>query len=120
MTKENIDITMDISPVEIGIDVISGKWKAMILIHLMKRMYRFNELKKRLPNISQRMLTNQLRDLEMNGLVRRKVYAEIPPRVEYSLTKRGMSVRSVLAELRHLGENIQSGTQSNATAPRVG
>jgi DNA-binding HxlR family transcriptional regulator len=94
-------------PVEIAIDTISGKWKAMILIHLMTEMHRFNELKKMLPNISQRMLANQLRDLEVDGLVKRKVYPEIPPRVEYSLTDRGLSVRKVLDELRHFGKKIQ-------------
>jgi DNA-binding HxlR family transcriptional regulator len=94
-------------PVETAIDTISGKWKAMILIHLMTEMHRFNELKKMLPNISQRMLANQLRDLESDGLVHREVYPEVPPRVEYSLTKRGLSVRKVLDELRHFGKKIQ-------------
>lgn len=94
-------------PIETGIDIISGKWKVPILIHLMKRLYRFNELKRQLPNVSQRMLTNQLRELEADGLVLREVYAEIPPRVEYSLTKLGKSVHSVLLELKQLGESLE-------------
>ena len=107
MTIKQEDNDQKKCPVEVAIDTISGKWKAMILIHLMTEMHRFNELKKMLPNISQRMLANQLRDLEIDGLVHREVYPEVPPRVEYSLTKRGLSVRKVLDELRHFGKKIQ-------------
>jgi DNA-binding HxlR family transcriptional regulator len=95
------------SPIETGIDIISGKWKALILVHLMKRLYRFTELKRQLPNVSQRMLSNQLRELEADGLVHREVYAQVPPKVEYSLTKLGKSVHSVLQELNQLGENVE-------------
>lgn len=108
MSKKQIDNMHKKCPVETAINIISGKWKAMILIHLMEKMRRFNELKRLLPNISQRMLTNQLRDLEADGLVSRKVYAEVPPRVEYSLTESGLAVRTVLIELRRLGENVQT------------
>ena len=94
-------------PTETAIDIISGKWKVMILTHLMQKMHRFNELKRSLPNISQRILTNQLRELEADGLVHREIYAEVPPRVEYSLTERGNAVRSVLEELKCFGEKIQ-------------
>jgi len=111
MAIKQIDSRYEKCPTETAIDIISGKWKAMILIHLMKEIRRFNELKRLLPNVSQRMLTNQLRELEADGLVRRKIYAEVPPKVEYSLTERGQAVRSLLAELRHLGENVQKSTQ---------
>jgi len=107
MTRKQIDNVVSDCPVEVAINIISGKWKAMILSHLMKDTYRFNELKRALPNISQRMLTSQLRDLEEDGLVNRKVYAEIPPKVEYSLTKQGRTVRLVLEELHRLGEHVQ-------------
>lgn len=107
MTIKQLDNEQKKCPVETAINIISGKWKALILIHLMKKMRRFNELRRLMPNISQRMLTNQLRDLELDGLVNRKIYAEVPPRVEYSLTERGYAVRSVLVELKRLGENAQ-------------
>jgi len=108
MPLKQIDNKIEKYPAEAAIGIISGKWKAMILFHLMKEIYRFNELKRLLPKISQRMLTNQLRELEADGLVYRKIYAEVPPKVEYSLTERGQAVRPVLAELRRLGENIQN------------
>lgn len=102
------------SPAETAIGILCGKWKVMILTHLMQEMHRFNELQRLLPNISQRMLTNQLRELEADGLVHREVYAEVPPRVEYSLTKRGYSVRSVLDELKCFGKEVQVKKISNA------
>lgn len=102
-----MDSRNGIYPTETAINIISGKWKVMILIHLMQKMHRFNELKRLLPNISQRMLTNQLRELESDGLVHREIYAEVPPRVEYSLTEQGNAVRSVLEELKYFGENVQ-------------
>ncbi len=103
-------------PIETAIGIISGKWKVMILIHLMKQMCRFNELRRMLPNISQRMLTNQLRELEADGLVHREIYAEVPPRVEYSLTKHGYAVRSVLLELKRFGKNVQMDNTENNIA----
>jgi len=106
MIEQHIDNCQN-GPVETAINIIRGKWKVMILSHLIKRMRRFNELKRLLPNISQRMLTNQLRELEADGLIHRKVYAEIPPRVEYSLTERGDAVRLVLDELERFGEKCR-------------
>ena len=71
-------------------------------------MRRFNELKRLIPNISQRMLTNQLRELERDGLVHRKVYAEVPPRVEYSVTEFGMTLLPVLLELKKWAEEHET------------
>jgi DNA-binding HxlR family transcriptional regulator len=71
-------------PVATAIDVIGGKWTIIILYHLRGKTMRFGELKKSIPKITQKMLTQQLRELEANKLVTRKVYAEVPPRVEYS------------------------------------
>ena len=86
-------------PVEATLDLIDGKWKAVILYHLLADTIRFNELRRRLSRITQRMLTRQLRELEAAGLIHREVYAEVPPRVEYSLTALGRSLEPVIRSL---------------------
>ena len=90
-------------PVEATLELIGGKWKGVILFHLLQGTHRFSELKRKLPSITQRMLTKQLRELEENGLVLRRVHAEVPPRVEYSLTPLGDSLRPVVLALREWG-----------------
>lgn len=90
-------------PVEASLDVIGGRWKGVILYHLMKGKQRFGELSRHLEGITQRVLTLQLRELEADGLVERKVYAEVPPRVEYSLTERGMTLKPVVEALMEWG-----------------
>src|SRR3981081_1363092 len=86
-------------PVEATLDLIDGKWKGGILYHLLEDTVRFNELGRRLSRITQRMLTRQLRELEAAGLIHREVYAEVPPRVEYSLTPLGRSLDPVIRSL---------------------
>lgn len=86
-------------PVEATLDLINGKWKAVILYHLLGDTIRFNELRRRLSRITQRMLTRQLRELEAGGLVHRRIYAEVPARVEYSLTELGRSLEPVIRTL---------------------
>ena len=93
-------------PVEITLDVIGGKWKSLILWHLKHKVLRFSELQRRLPRITQKMLTQQLRDLEQDGLVYRQVYPEVPPRVEYSLTDLGHSVVPILDQMYQWGRNF--------------
>ena len=79
--------------IEVIVDVIGGKWKMLILWNLKDGLKRFNELKRSSPGSTQKMLTAQLRELERDGIVARKVYPQIPPRVEYSLTKYGMTLK---------------------------
>lgn len=91
-------------PVEAALDIIGGKWKSIILFRVIEETRRFNELRRLLPSITQRMLTNQLRELERDGLIARKVYPEVPPKVEYSVTAFGRSLQPVLAALAHWAE----------------
>lgn len=82
-------------PVETALHIMGDRWKLLIVRELLNGTKRFGELKKSLGSISQKVLTQHLRHMEGNGLVNRKVYAEVPPRVEYSLTETGMSLKSV-------------------------
>jgi DNA-binding HxlR family transcriptional regulator len=86
------------------LELIGGKWKGVILYHLMERTYRFGELKRVMPGVTQRMLTKQLRELESDGIIHREVYAEVPPKVEYSLTDIGESLRDVMMMMRDWGK----------------
>lgn len=98
---------LDCSPgcaVEGVLALIDGKWKGVVLYHLLSGTLRFNEIRRRLPNVTQRMLTNQLRELEADGLVLRTVFAQVPPRVDYSLTARGRSLEPVISALKTWGD----------------
>jgi DNA-binding HxlR family transcriptional regulator len=90
-------------PVEATLDMIGGKWKGVILFRLMEGTKRFGELRKLLPKVTQRTLTQQLRELEADGLVARKIFAEVPPKVEYSLTDLGRTLKPVLVHLKDWG-----------------
>ncbi|MED0873191.1 helix-turn-helix domain-containing protein [Bacillus mobilis] len=92
-------------PVEATLEVIGGKWKVVILCHLKKDKKRTCELKQLMSGITQKMLTQQLRELEEDGVIERKVYNQVPPKVEYSLTDYGHSLDSILDSLCHWGEN---------------
>ena len=90
---------LPVCPVETTLMLIGDKWKVLILRDLMDGTKRFGELKKSIGTVSQKVLTAQLRDMEEKGLLTRKVYAEVPPRVEYTLTETGYSLRPVLEAL---------------------
>jgi len=99
----------DRCPVEMTINVIGGRWKCPIIHHLLDGTKRFNELQKLIPNASQRMLTKHLRELESDGIILRKVFAEVPPRTEYSLTDTGRSLEPVLLSMHDWAEiNLNS------------
>ncbi|MEC7633164.1 MAG: helix-turn-helix domain-containing protein [Pseudomonadota bacterium] len=85
--------------VAVSLEIIGGKWKGVILWHLCHKTLRFSLLRRRLQGVTQKMLTQQLRELERDGLVNRKVYAEVPPRVEYSLTDLGRTLEPTLRQL---------------------
>ncbi|MBU1247227.1 MAG: helix-turn-helix transcriptional regulator [Proteobacteria bacterium] len=95
--------------VELTLMVIGGKWKPIILHHLgiNDGPLRFSELRRIMPNITQKMLTQQLRELEADGVVHRKVFAQVPPRVEYSLTELGKSVLPILQQMSHWGQMFE-------------
>jgi DNA-binding HxlR family transcriptional regulator len=90
--------------VEATIGLVDGKWKSVILFHLMSGTLRFNEIRRRIENVTPRMLTNQLRELEDDGLISRKVYAQVPPKVEYSLSDLGRSLEPILLALKVWGD----------------
>lgn len=91
-------------PVEGTLVLIGGKWKGVVLWHLLGETLRFNEIRRRLPNVTPRMLTNQLRELEADGFIARTVYAEVPPKVEYSMSERGRSLEPIIRALNAWGE----------------
>lgn len=90
-------------PVAFTVDVIGGKWKSLILFHLMSGTKRFNEVRRLIPDITQRMLTLQLRELEVDGIIHREIYREVPPKVEYSLTELGSSLAPLVSAMREWG-----------------
>ena len=100
--------------VERALSLIDGKWKIVILYKLLKGTLRFNELRRQIPDVTQRMLTNQLRELEADGLLIRKVYPEVPPRVEYSLSARGRSLEPVIMALKNWGDMNLSSPEAEA------
>lgn len=102
-------------PVETTLTLIGDKWKVLILRDLMDGTKRFGELRKSLSGVSQKVLTAQLRDMESSGLVNRKVYAEVPPKVEYSLTALGDSLRPVIDVLRTWGEGYKRDRQKESS-----
>lgn len=91
-------------PIGTTINVLGGKWKILILFSLSQGTKRFNELRREIPDVTQRMLTNQLRELENDKIISRKIYAEVPPKVEYTLTEIGKTLNPVLDALKKWGQ----------------
>ena len=100
LTKEE----MPACPVATTVALIGSKWKLLIIQNLLARPWRFNELKKALEGISQKVLTDSLRSMEADGIITRTVYPEVPPRVEYALTELGESLKPILDSMRAWGE----------------
>ena len=92
-------------PVRTGLNVLGGKWKLLILSYLLDQPRRYGELRRLMPEITEKMLIQELRDLEADGLVQRTVHQQVPPRVDYSLTEMGQRVRPVFMELLGWGLN---------------
>jgi DNA-binding HxlR family transcriptional regulator len=101
-TKKRYDCAVG-CPVEVTFDLVGGKWKGVIVYHLLESTLRFNELRRKLPTATQRMLTRQLRELEECGLVHRQVYPQVPPRVDYSLTEDGRSLAPIILAMHDWG-----------------
>lgn len=100
-------MTTESCPVTSAVQVIGGKWKLFIVFHLMSGTKRFGELKRLIPGATQQMMTAQLRELERDGLVDRKVFAQVPPKVEYSLTPLGTALDEVTRHLADWGKQYQ-------------
>ena len=98
---------------ELTLDLIGGKWKSLILWHLAENTLRFSELRKTLPQVTQKMLTQQLRELEDCGLVKRFIYTQVPPKVEYSLTDAGRSLLPILSSLCQWGVEYVNRVDTN-------
>ena len=107
LTKEELPAC----PVATTVQLIGSKWKLLILRNLLARPWRFNELKKNLEGISQKVLTDSLRSLEADGIVTRTVYPEVPPRVEYSLSELGNSMRPIISAMEQWGLGYQAKVQ---------
>nr|WP_297171552.1 helix-turn-helix domain-containing protein [uncultured Agathobaculum sp.] len=106
--------TLPACPVETTLLLIGDKWKVLILRDLMDGTKRFGELKQSIGSVSQKVLTTQLRDMEDNGLLTRKVYAEVPPRVEYTLTDLGKSLKPILDAMQSWGEGYKAQNKSTS------
>ncbi|QKF74375.1 transcriptional regulator, HxlR family [Aliarcobacter faecis] len=104
--KSKINIDKEFKcPVETAIDVLTGKWKILIIWYLKDEKKRFNELQKLLPKATQKMLIQKLRELEIDEIVHREVYPIVPPKVEYSLTEYGKSLKPIIKQLYLWGDN---------------
>ena len=101
-------------PMGATLDVIGGRWKGLILYHLLEETKRFGELRRLIPEASQRMLTMQLRELEADGVLHREVFRQVPPKVEYSLTEFGRSLEPTLRAMSAWGRQYQGQASANA------
>ena len=105
--------------VEAAISLIDGKWKCVLLHHLFEGTARFNELRRRIPCLTPRMLSNQIRELEIAGLVTRTVYAQVPPKVEYNVSDLGRSLEPIIRALRIWGTEHMDLFHGSGQSPRM-
>jgi DNA-binding HxlR family transcriptional regulator len=107
-------------PIELTIGVIGGRWKVLILQELLKGSRRFNELHRALPNITQKMLTQQLREMEDDGIVHREIFPQVPPRVDYSLTELGESLKPIFDIMHEWGVKQQTAGKNGGQRREAG
>jgi DNA-binding HxlR family transcriptional regulator len=105
-------------PVETTLEVLTGKWKANILFHLLTGTKRFGELRRLMPKVTQQMLTAHLRELERDGIIHREVYVQVPPKVEYSLTQLGRGLAPVFDKIYEWGAVYLKSTRGSKTGVR--
>ena len=108
MKKLNYDLANG-CPIKATVDVLGGRWKPTLLYHLFGGTKRFNEIRRLMPGVTQRMLTLQLRELKEDGVVLRVVYAQVPPKVEYSLTPFGRTLEPVIGQMQAWGKTYIAG-----------
>lgn len=115
-----IRVALEVCPVEVGIAVLGGTWKLTVVKHLLEAgTMRSGDLSRTVPQASQRTLTRQLRELEQDGVVHRRVYPEVPPRVEYSLTQLGSSLAEVVAAMNAWGRVYEAHLDTDAAGQQV-
>jgi DNA-binding HxlR family transcriptional regulator len=105
---------------DVTMNFIGGKWKTVVLWYLRKDKKRFSELRKLIPNITEKMLSLQLKDLESNGIVKRKIYPQVPPKVEYNLTDFGKTLIPMLEEIARWGRSLAETKGKMVAKGRVG
>ncbi|NJL15754.1 MAG: helix-turn-helix transcriptional regulator [Microscillaceae bacterium] len=110
---ENFVCTLATCPITLTTEIIGGRWKPMIIFMIANQIQRFGQMQRTLPAISKKMLTQELRDLERNGIIHREIFPEIPPRVEYSLTEWGKAALPILQTMAEWGGKYRSGGLPN-------
>ncbi|GAB4510907.1 MAG: winged helix-turn-helix transcriptional regulator [Anaerolineae bacterium] len=105
--SERVQTTLGSCPIETTLAIIGGKWKPLILYHLFDEPRRFSQLQRLIPNVSREMLTQHLRELEADGIIHREVYPQVPPKVEYSLTQLGETLKPMLHAMNTWGEQYR-------------
>lgn len=117
--RERVQDMAEYCSIEVAMTVLGGRWKLVILKYLLEGTHRFGQLKRALPDITARMLTRQLRELEEDGLVQRTVYAEVPPKVEYSVTAVGKSLAPIAQQLQQWGSWYRDSLRETSTSPHL-
>lgn len=101
--RVSVERAMQVCPVEVAVSVLGGAWKLTLVKYLLERPHRFGELGRRVPTANTKTVTRQLRELEQDGIVRRRVFDQVPPKVEYSLTERGLSLEPLVMLMNDWG-----------------